>query len=98
LSEPDHDRRRVLAHRSAERGWSVRVLETEIARTGKPAARSPNAHPDQHAVAAVLADAIGRATGCEVQATPHRRGFRIVLDQAGAQRLARILEPETAAL
>ena len=30
LAEPDHHRRRVLARRAAEGGWSVRALEAEI--------------------------------------------------------------------
>src|ERR1019366_8202934 len=32
LSEPDHHRRRTLAKRAADAGWSVRTLEAEIAR------------------------------------------------------------------
>jgi ParB family chromosome partitioning protein len=32
LTEPNHDRRRALARRAAEAGWSVRALESEIAR------------------------------------------------------------------
>jgi ParB family chromosome partitioning protein len=98
LAEPDHHRRRVLARRAAEGGWSVRVLETEIMRVSKPAARRPLPHPDQCAAAAKLQDAIANATGCEARATPHRRGFQIILDQAAAERLARILGGEMTAL
>jgi hypothetical protein len=53
LTEPDHDRRRQLAHRAAESGWSVRDLEAEIIRAAesRPARTSP--HPD-HVAAAEL--------------------------------------------
>jgi hypothetical protein len=37
---------------------------------------------------------IASATGCEAKATPHRSGFQIILDQAAADRLARILGGE----
>ena len=67
LAEPDHDRRRVLGRRAAEGGWSVRVLEAEIARGAKPAAPRPVPHPDQCAAAAKLQDAIANATGCEAR-------------------------------
>ncbi len=32
LTEPDHGRRRILARRAADQGWSVRTLEAEIRR------------------------------------------------------------------
>ncbi len=98
LTEPDHHRRRVLARRAAESGWSVRALEAEISRGAKPAVPRPVPHPDQCAAAAKLQDAIANATGCEARATPHRRGFQIILDQAAAGRLAQILGGEMAAL
>jgi ParB family chromosome partitioning protein len=98
LVEPDHHRRRVLARRAAEGGWSVRVLEAEIARDATPAAPRRSPHPDQCAAAAKLQEAIAKATGCEARATPHRRGFRIILDQAAADRLARILGGDMRAL
>jgi ParB family transcriptional regulator, chromosome partitioning protein len=98
LAEPDHHRRRVLAGRAAEGGWSVRALEAEISRGAKPAAPRALPHPDQCAAAAKLQDAIANATGCEARATPHRRGFQIILDQAGADRLARILGGDMTAL
>ncbi len=72
LAEPDHHRRRVLARRAAEGGWSVRALEAEITRGAKPAAPRRLPHPDQCAAAAKLQDAIANATGCEARATPHR--------------------------
>lgn len=37
LTEPDDHRRRHLARLTAERGWYVRQLETEINRLTKPA-------------------------------------------------------------
>ena len=40
LTEPDHGRRRILARRAADQGWSVRTLEAEIRRR---AARGPAA-------------------------------------------------------
>lgn len=96
LAEPDHHRRRALARRAAEAGWSVRALEAEIARVAKPAAPRRPPHPDQCAAAARLQDVIATATGCEAKATPHRRGFQIILDQAAADRLARVLGGEVA--
>jgi ParB family transcriptional regulator, chromosome partitioning protein len=91
LTEPDHDRRRILARRSAASGLSVRALEAEIVRDGRPANPRPSAHPDQCAAAAQLEEAIAKATGGQARATPHRQGFRIIVDQAAAERLARIL-------
>jgi len=96
LAEPDHHRRRSLARRAAEGGWSVRALEAEIARVAKPAASRRPPHPDQCAAAARLQDVIANATGCEAKATPHRRGFQIILDQAAADQLARVLGGEVA--
>ena len=98
LSEPDHHRRRVLARRAAEGGWSVRALEAEIARVAKPVSPRPLPHPDQCAAAAKLQDAVANATGCEARAAPHRRGFQIILDQAAADRLALILGGDVTAL
>jgi ParB family chromosome partitioning protein len=98
LTEPDHHRRRVLARRAAEGGWSVRALEADISCGAKPASSRPSPHPDQCAAAARLQDAIANATGGEARATPHRRGFQIILDQVGADRLARILGGEMTAL
>jgi ParB family transcriptional regulator, chromosome partitioning protein len=42
LSEPDHHRRRALAKRAAEGGWSVRMVEGEIARDER---RRPRPEP-----------------------------------------------------
>ena len=75
LAEPDHHRRRQLARQAAERGWSVRALESEIARAAKPASPRPSPDADQCAVAARLQDAIARAIGCEATAMPHRDGL-----------------------
>jgi ParB family chromosome partitioning protein len=95
LTEPDHHRRRVLARRAADGGWSVRTLEAEIARGGDPPARSREPHLDQWAVAARLEDVITHATGCTVRARPHRRGYQIVLDQSAAERLAQFFDTES---
>ncbi len=98
LAEPDHRRRRVFARRAAEGGWSVRALEAEITRGTEPAAPRRLPNPDQCTAAAKLQDAIANATGCEARATPHRGGFQIILDQAAADRLARILGGDMTAL
>jgi ParB family chromosome partitioning protein len=94
LTEPDNHRRRVLARRAAEHGWSVRALEAEIARDSS--ARRPPTRPpaDQDAAAARLEDALIRATGCDVRARPHRQGYQIIVDQHGAQRLAELLNTQ----
>ncbi len=75
----------------------MRALEAEITRASKPPAPRPEPHPDQCAAAAKLQDAIAAATGCEARATPHRRGFQIILDLAAADRLALILGGEMTA-
>jgi ParB family chromosome partitioning protein len=88
LTEPDHHRRRVLARRVIEAGWSVRTLQTEIARATEPRKPPCEPHPDACAAATTLQDAITTATGCTVQARPHRHGYQILLDQTAASRLA----------
>ena len=93
LSEPDHYRRRALAKRAADEGWSIRTLETEIGRAERPRAR-PEPHPDHCAAAARLQDAIIKATGCEARARPHQRGYQVILDQAAAERLAGLLDSD----
>ena len=45
LTEPDHHRRRDLAERAAERGWSVRALEAEIAQHHRPHLARPTRIP-----------------------------------------------------
>jgi hypothetical protein len=57
-----------------------------------PARRTHSPHPDQRAAASTLEDIIMRATGCEARVTSHREGFRIILDQAAAERLGQILD------
>jgi ParB family transcriptional regulator, chromosome partitioning protein len=90
LAEPDHHRRRELARRAAASGWSVRALEAQIARPARPVPRqAPDA--DHVAAAEKLQDAIASATGSEARATPHARGFQIILDQAGAEQLLHLL-------
>ncbi len=91
LAEPDHHRRRQLARLAIKHHWSVRKLEAEIAAAGK---RTPHRwHPDadQREAAARLQDALFNATGCELRATPHSRGFQIILNQAAATSLQRLL-------
>jgi ParB family chromosome partitioning protein len=93
LTEPDHGRRRELARRAAAGGWSVRALEAEIARRARPCARPAEPHPDQVAAAARLHDLFARATGCEIEARPHRLGYQLILDQGAIDWLTRMLLP-----
>jgi ParB family chromosome partitioning protein len=67
LTEPDQHRRRILARRAADAGWSVRALEAEIARRVTRCSTQPEAHPDHEAAAARLQDTI--ATGMLSRAT-----------------------------
>jgi ParB family transcriptional regulator, chromosome partitioning protein len=94
LTEPDHRRRRQLARRAADTGWSVRNLEAEITRgtESRPAPAAP--HPDHVAAAAALEDTIRRALGTGVKARPHRRGYQLLLDQASRDRLVQLLDLE----
>ncbi|MGO9973756.1 MAG: ParB/RepB/Spo0J family partition protein [Solirubrobacteraceae bacterium] len=95
LTEPDHHRRRELAKLVAERGWSVRALEAEIARALQGRARPAGPHPDQVAAAARLRDLLASATGCELEARPHRLGYQVVLDQSAVDKLTKLLQPLT---
>ena len=97
LTEPDHHRRRQLAERAAERGWSVRALEAEIARASPPPHRHSDPHPDQVAAAARLHELLARATGCQIEARPYRLGYQLILDQDAVERLAEILRPAAGA-
>jgi ParB family chromosome partitioning protein len=93
LTEPDHDRRRALARRAAEAGWSVRALESEIARGRRTGTKPERPHPDQEAIAARLEESLTRAIGCEARARPHRDGYQVILDQAAGERLIRVFDP-----
>jgi ParB family transcriptional regulator, chromosome partitioning protein len=93
LTETDHCRRRELARRAAAGGWSVRALEAEIARRARPCARPAEPHPDRVAAAARLNDLFARATGCEIEAHPHRLGYQLILDQVAIDRLTSMLVP-----
>ena len=93
LTEPDHGRRRELARRAAAGGWSVRALEAEIARGVRPSTRPGEPHPDQVAAAARLHDLLAGATGCEIEARPHRLGYQLILDQDAVDRLSALLVP-----
>ncbi|MHB8659795.1 MAG: ParB/RepB/Spo0J family partition protein [Solirubrobacteraceae bacterium] len=91
LTEVDHHRRRILAKRAADAGWSVRALEAEISR-GAPS-RQPRSepHPDHQAAATRLGELITAATGCDTRARPHRAGYQVLLDKAAADRLTELL-------
>lgn len=91
LTEPDHCRRRELARRAAESGWSVRALETEIARGARPRPQPPQPHPDQVAAAVRLHDILAQATGREIKTRPHRHGYQVILDQDAVDRLTSLL-------
>jgi ParB family transcriptional regulator, chromosome partitioning protein len=91
LTEPDHHRRRILARRAADAGWSVRALEAEIARPAKRRPNPPEPHPDHEAAAGRLQDMIATAIGGDVSARPYRDGYQVVLDQAAGDRLTQLL-------
>jgi ParB family chromosome partitioning protein len=93
LTEADQSRRRELARRAAAGGWSVRALEAEIARRARPCTRPAEPHPDQVAAAARVYDLFARATGCEIEARPHRLGYQLILDQGAIDWLTRMLLP-----
>jgi ParB family transcriptional regulator, chromosome partitioning protein len=95
LAEPDHHRRRVLARRAAERGWSVRALEAEIARAATQRKPRPMPRPDQTVLAAEFEAVLVKAIGREARVRPHQHGFQIILDQSAAECLARTLAGET---
>ena len=98
LTEPEHHRRRTLARQAAERGWSVRALESEISRAANTPARRAPWDADQCAAAKRLEETVTRAIGCETTAKPHRNGFQILLDHSAADRLARALGADLGAL
>lgn len=83
---------------AAERGWSVRGLESEITRAARPASPRPSPDPDQCAVATRLEVAITRAIGGEATAKPYPKGFQILLYHPAADRLARALGADMGAL
>ena len=93
-SRSDHDRRRQLARRAAESGWSVRNLKAEIDRgaESRPARGAP--HPDHVEAAATLEDTISRALRAGVQARVYRGGYQLLLDQAAVERLVRLIVSE----
>ena len=51
------------------------------------------AHPDQVMAAAKVRDLLAQATGCEVEARPHRLGYQVILDQGAVDRLHELLQP-----
>ena len=66
LTEPDHNRRRDLAHRAVEFDWSVRNLEAEIMRGRESRPARPALQPDHVAAAARLEGTVSRALGVAV--------------------------------
>jgi ParB family transcriptional regulator, chromosome partitioning protein len=92
LAEPDHSRRRRLAHRAADGGWSVRKLEAEIAHGAASARSRAVPHPDHLAAAATLEETVSKALGVGIQARPHRSGYQLLLDQAAGDRLVLLLD------
>jgi ParB family chromosome partitioning protein len=92
LVEPDHHRRRALARRAAEAGWSVRQLESEIARVTNSKPTRPAASADQVEAGAALAELISRATGCEARVRPHPHGYQVILEPSAAAGLTRFLQ------
>jgi ParB family transcriptional regulator, chromosome partitioning protein len=92
LTEPDHQRRRVLAERAARDQWSIRILENEMALGPTPRPKPQPPHPDHEAAAAKFQDALTRATGCDAQARPHRLGYQVILDRTAGERLIRFLD------
>jgi ParB family chromosome partitioning protein len=105
LLATDHADRRSLARSAAAEGWSVRTLETRARaanerRPAKRPAKREQAHPDQQAAAAEIADALGGALGIEVSVRPRAGGYRVELsfdDPAQALALARRLRPRAVA-
>ena len=92
LTEPDHHRQRVLAERAARDQWSIRILETEIARGSKPRPKPHPPHPDHEAAAARLQDALTSAIGYDAQVRPHHLGYQVILDKTAGDRLIRLLD------
>jgi ParB family chromosome partitioning protein len=94
LAEPDHDRRRRLAQRASDRGWSVRVLEATIVHSDESSRARPAPDADHAEAAAALEATLSRALGVDVQARPHRAGYQLLLDQVARDRLVRLIDAE----
>jgi ParB family chromosome partitioning protein len=88
LLADDHAARRDLARAAADRGWSVRELESRAradGTTSRRPVRSPRPaaalHPDQQAAVEQIADTLGPVFGREVQVVPSKRsGFRVQVE------------------
>jgi ParB family chromosome partitioning protein len=102
LLASDHADRRRLARTAAAEGWSVRTLEIRArdanGRSGgaRRATTKAQAHPDQAAAAAEIAETLGAALGVEVTVRPRGGGYRAELvfdDPTEAIALARRLRP-----
>jgi ParB family transcriptional regulator, chromosome partitioning protein len=88
LLAADQSQRRSLARTAAQRGWSVRELETrarasERSTSDRPAKRGPrrrSPHPDQVAAADQIADTLASLFGREVEVVPaQNETFRVQL-------------------
>src|SRR4051794_207483 len=102
LLAEDHAARRSLARTAAAEGWSVRTLETRARDANGRSAGAcrattkAQAHPDQAAAAAEIAETLGAALGVEVTVRPRAGGYRAELvfdDPVEAIALARRLRP-----
>jgi ParB family transcriptional regulator, chromosome partitioning protein len=88
LLAEDHAVRRDLARAAAERGWSVRELESRARAEGRPRPRAvrrsgsaPTLHPDLQAAVEQIADTLGPVFGREVEVIANKRtGFRVQLE------------------
>jgi ParB family chromosome partitioning protein len=71
LLAADHADRRRLAREAAERGWSVRELESRARAAGAPKTprhrAQPPPHPDQEAATEALSEALGTLLGRDVR-------------------------------
>jgi ParB family chromosome partitioning protein len=78
---PDQGRRRLLARRAAMSGWSVRRPEAETRGGPGTVGAGPLGgwHPDQLEFAERLGDALSRALGRDVVASPSRNGYEVLL-------------------
>ncbi len=101
LGAHDNDARRRLARAAVAEGWSVRELERRARATAAPADTSDpsparrEAHPDQEAAVAEIADALESALGRPVAVSAARDGYRAQLRFTSADEaleLARLLD------
>jgi len=93
LTEPAHHRRRLLASRAAQTGWSVRTLEAEIAR---PTDARPTGAPNRTLIKPPRQQRSRTRSTRRSAARPARvhtaTATRSPLDPDAARRLARVLD------